>query len=152
MRLMEKGEVDGKHWEQVCKQLRGNLTAEAMRSCPGQLASSSLNLSSLTDCADAESIRNILKLGGKGRPCRFFTGGPDSRVHWCHECPAWQTAFVQVSLTESANLASGGNSLWFRPDLRLGFADPDCKMTMTRRPGCRGEALALRDTLTRQTL
>jgi len=25
MRLMEKGEVDGKHWVQVCKQLRGNL-------------------------------------------------------------------------------------------------------------------------------
>ena len=39
MRLMEKGEADGKHWEQVCKQLRRNLKAEAMRSCLGQLAS-----------------------------------------------------------------------------------------------------------------
>ena len=66
MRLMEKGEVDGNNWAQVCKQLRGNLKAEAMRSCLGQLASSSLNLSSLTDCANAKSIRNILKLGDKG--------------------------------------------------------------------------------------
>ena len=39
IRLMEKGEADGKHWEQVCKQLRGNVKAEAMRSCLGQLAS-----------------------------------------------------------------------------------------------------------------
>jgi len=44
MRLMEQGEVDGKHWAQVCKQLHGNLKTEAMRSCLGQLASSSLNL------------------------------------------------------------------------------------------------------------
>jgi len=96
MRLMEMGEVDGKHWEQVCKQLRGNLKAEAMRSCLGQPASSSLNLSTLTDCADAKSIANIFKLNEKGRPCHFCTGGPDSRVHWCHKCPAWQLAFVQV--------------------------------------------------------
>jgi len=111
MRLMEKGEVDGKHWAQVCKQLHGNLKAEAMQSCLGQLASSSLNLCTLTDCADAQSIRNILKLGEKGRPCHFCQGGPDSRVHWCHECPAWQPAFVQVALTASAHLATGGNSL-----------------------------------------
>jgi len=71
MRLMEKGEVDGKHWARVCKQLHGNLKAEAMRSCLGQLASSSLNLSTLTGCADAKSIRNLLKLGDKGRPCHF---------------------------------------------------------------------------------
>jgi len=32
MRLMEKGEVDGNHWEEVCKHLSGNLKAEAMRS------------------------------------------------------------------------------------------------------------------------
>jgi len=32
MRLMENREVDGKHWAQVCKQLHGNLKAEAMRS------------------------------------------------------------------------------------------------------------------------
>jgi len=56
MRLMEKGEVDGNNWAQVCKQVRGNLKAEAMRSCLGKLASSSLNLSTLTDCADAKSI------------------------------------------------------------------------------------------------
>jgi len=66
MRLIEIGEVGGKHWAQVCKQLHGNLKAQAMRSCLGQLASSSLNLSSLTDCANAKSIRNILKLGVKG--------------------------------------------------------------------------------------
>jgi len=48
MRLMENGEVDGKHWAQVCKQLHGNLKAEAMQSCLGQLASSSLNLSTLS--------------------------------------------------------------------------------------------------------
>jgi len=35
MRLMEKGEVDSKHWVQVCKQLHGNVKAEAMRSCLG---------------------------------------------------------------------------------------------------------------------
>jgi len=71
MRLMENGEVDRKYWAQVCKQLHGNLKAEAMRSCLGQLASSSLNLSTLTDCADAKSICNLLKLGEKGRPCHF---------------------------------------------------------------------------------
>ena len=60
---MEKGEVDGNHWEAVCKYLSGNFKAEVMRSCLGQLASSSLNLSALTDCADAQGIRNILKLG-----------------------------------------------------------------------------------------
>ena len=38
---------------------------KAMRSCLGQLASNSLNLSILTDCADAKSIQNILKLGVK---------------------------------------------------------------------------------------
>jgi len=125
MRLMEKGEVDGNHWEAVCKYLSGNFKAEVMRSCLGQLASSSLNLSALTDCADAQGIRNILKLGEPGRPCHFCAGGSDSRVHWCHECPAWQPAFVQVALTASALLASGGNSLWFRPYLRLGFTGPD---------------------------
>jgi len=122
----------------VCKQLRGNSKAEAMWSCLGQLVSSSLNLSTLTDCANANSIRNILKLGEKGRPCHFCTGGPDSRVHWCHECPAWQPAFVQVVLTASAHLASGGNSLWFRPDPRLGFAGPDCKMTSDKEAWVRG--------------
>ena len=81
MRLMEKGEVDGNHWEEVCKHVSGNLKAEAMRSCLGQLAPSSRNLSALTDCADAQSIRNILKLGESGRPCHFLP--------WCHECPAW---------------------------------------------------------------
>jgi len=34
-----------------------------------------------------------------------------------------------VALTASAHLATGGNSLWFRPDFRLGFAGPDCKVT-----------------------
>jgi len=53
MQLMEKGEVDGNHWEEGCKHLSGNLKAEAMRSCLGQLASSSRNFSALTDCADA---------------------------------------------------------------------------------------------------
>jgi len=129
MRLMEKGEVNGNHWEEVCKQSSGNLKAEAMRSCLGQLASSSLNLSALMDCADAQSIRNILKLRESRCPCHFCAGGPDSRVHWCHECPAWQPAFVQMALTASAHLASGGNSLWFRPDLRLGFTGPDCQLT-----------------------
>jgi len=43
MRLMEKRKVDGNNWAQVCTQLRGNLKAEAMWSCLGQLASSSLN-------------------------------------------------------------------------------------------------------------
>ena len=124
---MEKGEVDRNHWEEACQYLSGNVQAEAMRSCLGQLASSSLNLSVLTDCA--ESIRSILKLGESGRSCHLCAGGPDPRVHWCHECPAWQPAFVHVALTASAHLASGGNSLWFRPDLRLGFAGPDCKMT-----------------------
>jgi len=66
MRLMEKLEVDGKYWAQVCKQIHGNLKAEAMQSCLGQLASSSFNLSTLTDCADAKSIRNLFKLGDKG--------------------------------------------------------------------------------------
>jgi len=61
---MEKGEVDGNHWEEVCKHLSGNLKTEALQSCLGQLASSSRNLSTLTDCADALNIRNILKLGG----------------------------------------------------------------------------------------
>jgi len=28
MRLMEKGEVGGKYWAQVCKPLRGNLKVE----------------------------------------------------------------------------------------------------------------------------
>jgi len=68
MRLMGKGEVDGKHGVQVCKQLYGNLKAAAMRYCLGQIASSSLNKSTLMDCADAQSMRNILKLGEKGRP------------------------------------------------------------------------------------
>jgi len=100
MRLMEKGQVDRKHWAQVCKRLHGNLKAEAIRSCLGQLTSSSLNLSTLTDCADSKSIHNLLKLGDKGRPCHFCSGGLDSRVvHWCHECPAWQPSFVQVALT-----------------------------------------------------
>jgi len=132
MRLMEKGEVGGNHWEEVCKHLSGKLKAEAMRSGLGQLASSSGNLSALTDCADAQSTRNILKLGELGRPCHFCAGGPDSRVHRCHECPAWQPAFVHVALTASAHLVSGGNSLWFCPDLRLGFAGPDCKMTIDK--------------------
>jgi len=89
--LMEKGEVDrdGKHWAHVYKQLRGNLKVEAMRSCLGQLASSSLNLSTLTDCADAPKIRNILKLGGKGRPCHFCPGDPDSRAAF--RAKIWQT-------------------------------------------------------------
>ena len=78
---MEKGEVVGHHWEEVCKHLSGNLKAEAMRSCLGQLASSSLNLSTLTDCADAQSIRNIFKLGESGRPCHFCPGGPDYMFH-----------------------------------------------------------------------
>jgi len=138
MRLMENGEVDGKHWAQVCKQLHGNLKAEAMRSCLGQLASNSLNLSTLTDCADAKSIRNLLQQGNTGRPCHFCLGGPESRVHWCLECPAWQAAFVQVALTASAHLATGGNSLWFRPDFRLGFAGPDCKMTSDKEAWMRG--------------
>jgi len=43
MRLMEKGEIDGKHWAQICKQLHGSLKEEAMQSCLGQLASSSLD-------------------------------------------------------------------------------------------------------------
>jgi len=103
MRLMKKGEVDGNHWEEVCKHLSGNLKAEAMWSCLGQLASSSQNLSTLTDCADAQSIRNILKLGESGHPCHFCAGGSDSRVHWCHECPAWQPAFAQMALTASAH-------------------------------------------------
>jgi len=132
MRLMEKGEVDGKHWAQVCRQLHGNLKAEAMRSCLGQLASSSLHLSTLKDCADAKSIRNLLKLGNKGRPCHFCPGGPDSRVHWCHECPVWQPSFNQVALTASAHLATGGNSLWFRPDFRLGFAGLPVSMSLCR--------------------
>ena len=138
MRLMETGEVDGKHWAQVCRQLHWNLKADAMRSCLGQLASSSLNLSTLTDCADTKSIRNLLKLGTKGRPCHFGLGGTDSRVHWCHECPAWQPAFVQVALTASAHLATGGNSLWFRPDFRLGLAGLDCKMISDKEAWMRG--------------
>ena len=114
MRQMEKGEVDGKHWAPVCKQLHGNLKAEAMRSSLGQLASSSLNLSTLTDCADSKSIHNLLKLGDKGRPCHFCSGGLDSRVvHWCHECPAWQPSFVQVALTASAHLATGDTANGF---------------------------------------
>jgi len=152
---MEKGEVDGKHWAQVCKQLHGNLKAEALRSCLGQLASSNLNLSTLTDCADAKSIRNLLKLGDKGRPCHFCLGGPDSRVHWCHECPGWQPSFVQVVLTASAHLAIGGNSLWFRPDLRLGFAGPDCKMTSGKEAWMRGSGFLRHsdlDLLTLQTV
>jgi len=150
MRLMENREVDGKHWAQVCKQLHGNLKAEAMRSCLGQLTSSSLRLSTLTDCADAKSIRNLLQLGETGRPCHFCVGGPDSRVHWCLEYPAWQPAFVQVALTASAHLATGGNSLWFRPDFRLGFAGPDCKMTRDKEASMRGSDF-LRHTMT-QTL
>ena len=51
------------------------------------------------------------------------------RVHWCHECPAWQLALVQVALAASAHLESGENNLWFRPDLRLSFAGLDCNMT-----------------------
>ena len=134
MRLMKKGEVHSKHWAQVCKHLK----AEAIRSCLGQIASSSLNLSTLIDCADAKSVRNILKLGGKGRPCHFCSGGPDSRVHWCHECPAWQPAFVQMALTASAHLATGENSLWFRPDFRLGLTGPDCKMTSDKEAWMQG--------------
>jgi len=53
---MERRDVGGKHWEHVCKKLSENLKAEAMRSCLGQLASSSINLSTLTDCADAKRI------------------------------------------------------------------------------------------------
>jgi len=97
------------------------------------LRSNKNNINQMTDWADAKGTRNLLKLGGKGRPCHFCLGGPDCRVHWCHECPAWQPAFVQVALTASAHLATqavtGGNSLLFRPDFRLGFAGPDCKMT-----------------------
>jgi len=84
MWLMEKGDVDGNHWKEVCKHLSGNLKAEAMRSqCLGQItsSSSSLNLSTLTDYADVQSIQNILKLGECERPCHFCAGGPDSRVH-----------------------------------------------------------------------
>jgi len=112
-----------------------------MLSCLGQLASSSRNLSALTDCADAQSIRNILKLGESGRPCHFCAGGPDSRVHWCHECPAWQPAFVHVALIASAHLVSGGNSLWFCPDLRLGFTGPNCKMTSDKETWMRSPGL-----------
>jgi len=137
-RLMEKGEVDGKHWAQVCRQLHGNLKAEAIRSGLGQLASSSLNLSTLKDCADAKSICNLLKLGDKGQLCHFCPGGPDSRVHWCHECPVWRPSFVQVALTASAHLATGGNSLWFRLDFRLGFTGPNCKMTSDKEAWMRG--------------
>ena len=91
IRLMKKGEVDcdGKHWAHVYKQLRGNLKAEAMRSCLGQLTSSSLNLSTLANCADAQKIRNILKLGGKGRPCHYCAGDPDSRAAFLAKI--WQT-------------------------------------------------------------
>jgi len=101
IRLMKKGEVDcdGKHWAHVYKQLRGNLKAEAMRSCLGQLASSSLNLSTLTDCANASSIQNILKLGGKGRPCHFCPEGPDSRL---------QGAFVSRMSSMATCFRSGG--------------------------------------------
>jgi len=134
MPLME----NGKHWAQVCKQLRGNLKAEAMRSCLGQLAFSSLNLSTLTDCADAKSICNLLQLGETGRQCHFCVGGPESRVHWCLECPAWQPAFVQVALTASAHLATDSNSLWFRPDFRLGFAGLDCKMISDKEAWMKG--------------
>jgi len=34
MRLMEKGEADSNHWEEVCKPMSGNLKAGAVRSCP----------------------------------------------------------------------------------------------------------------------
>ena len=94
IRLMEKGEVDGNHWKEVCGHLSGNLNAEAMRSCLGQFSSSNRNLSALPNCADTHGIRNILNLGESGCPCHFCAGGPDSRVHWCHEGPAWQPAFV----------------------------------------------------------
>jgi len=63
---------------------------------------------------------------------------PDSRVHLCHECPVWQPAFVQVALTASAHLATEGDSLWFRPDFRLGFAGPDCKVTSDNEVCMRG--------------
>jgi len=145
MRLMEKRKVDGNNWAQVCTQLRGNLKAEAMWSCLGQLASSSLNRVDRLRSSFSPQLENVsnalgitvlmprafktfLKLGEKGRPCDFCSGSPDSRVHWCHECLAWQPAFVQVALTASAHLATGDNSLWFCPDFCLGFAGPDCKM------------------------
>jgi len=94
MRLMEKGEVDSNHWEAVCKHLSENLKAEVMRSCLGQLASSSLNLSAMKDCADVQGIRNVLKLGEPGRPCHFCAGSPD----WAPLAPSQHFTYIRKYL------------------------------------------------------
>jgi len=74
--MMEKGEVDGNHWEEVCKHLSGNLKTEALQSCLGQLASSSRNLSTLTDCADALNSKHSQAGGNQ-----------DDRVTFVQEVP-----------------------------------------------------------------
>ena len=48
------------------------------------------------------------------------------------------TCFRSSALKASAHLATGGNSLWFRRDFRLGFAGPDCKMTSDKEAWMRG--------------
>ena len=120
--MLEDGDVDSKHYKQVLDQLDGNLLAEVTRSVMGRMASSSTELTMLHNCADASQIRQILALGQHNRPCPFCAGGPDSRVHWCHECPASAKAFVFVAMAVSAHLAAGGRCLWFRPDLQRSFA------------------------------
>ena len=128
MRLIEVGDVDSKQYEQVLAQLDGNLLAKVQRSVMGRIASSSTELTMLNNCADASHIRQILALGQQNRPCPFCDGGPDSRVHWCHECPASAKSFVFVAMAVSAHLAAGGRCLWFRPDLRRSFAGSDGKL------------------------
>ena len=125
MRLLEDGDVDSKQYEKVLDQLDGTLLAEVTRSIMGRMASSSTELTMLHNCADASQIRQILALGQQNRPCPFCAGGPDSRVHWCHECPASAKSFVFVAMEVSAHQAAGGRCLWFRPDLRRSFAGRD---------------------------
>jgi hypothetical protein len=117
-------EVEGKHWAQVCKQLRGSLKAEAIRSCLGQIASSSLNLSTLTDCADAKSIRNILKLGDKGRPCHFCSGGPELQGALVSRMPGMATCFRASGLDSISAPSDRGKQPVVSPQLSYGFYRP----------------------------
>ena len=81
-------------------QTSGNLKAEAMRSCLGQLAYSSFNLSTLMDCAGGEKDDRVTFVQEVQTPgCIGVTNAQ-------HGNPL----FVQVVLTASAHLASGGGS------------------------------------------
>jgi len=135
MRLMEKGEVDGEHWEQVCKQLSRNLKAEAMQSFLGQLASSSLNLSTMTDFAGAKN--------GGGKDDRVTSEQEVQTPECTGVTNAQHGSLLSFSGLDSINTPSvRGKQPVVSPRPSIGLRRPDCKTTSdTRRCGCERRAL-----------